>query len=80
MFDWVLGECELDIQQQTAAAQATTSDSEEGELDNFDIDIIEQTFFNFKQKGDDFARKFYETLFSDFPQVKSLFDGTSIDE
>lgn len=73
VFDWVEGECNLDIEQKTASSEITSLPG----LDDFDIDILEQTFFNFKQKGEAFTSKFYETLFTDYPQVKPLFEKTS---
>ncbi|MGD8483653.1 MAG: chemotaxis protein CheW [Thioalkalispiraceae bacterium] len=77
VFDWVEDECDLSITQKASPAETESAADALPGLDDFDIDILEQTFFNFKQKGEAFTRKFYDTLFADFPQVKPLFANST---
>lgn len=47
---------------------------------SFDPAVIEQSFEKAKPIANDIADKFYEILWTDYPQSKALFDGVDMDK
>jgi nitric oxide dioxygenase len=46
---------------------------------SLNIELLEQSFALVKNRGDEFADRFYATLFTDYPSVKPLFANTRIE-
>jgi purine-binding chemotaxis protein CheW len=60
-----------------AAGRAQTVNTDNKELN---IDLLEQSFAELSQHGDLLVKRFYEELFKRYPDVKSLFNNTTIEE
>jgi purine-binding chemotaxis protein CheW len=60
-----------------AAGRAQTVNTDNNELN---IDLLEQSFAELSQHGDLLVKRFYEELFKRYPDVKSLFNNTTIEE
>lgn len=72
VFDWVEDECDLTIT--PLLSSSSESSASDGELD---IKLLEDTFAMLAPQGEKLVARFYEELFKRYPEVQSLFSGTT---
>lgn len=46
---------------------------------SLNVDLLEQSFAQIKDRGEAFSTQFYATLFADYPTVKPLFANTHLE-
>ena len=73
VFDWVEDECDLSISPILTEniESIVASDNE------LDISLIENTFNMLAPQGEQLVARFYEELFKRYPEVQSMFSGTT---
>ena len=70
VFAWVEDECDLIITPITSGKTTNTAPE-------LQVDVLEKTFNALAPKGEQLAARFYEELFSRYPQVVPLFKNTN---
>ena len=91
VFEWVSDDCDLQINSsmvQQSSEQSTAPVSHEKKItpdaeapeNGLDIVSLETSFKLLQPQANELAKRFYETLFLRYPQVKELFKNTSIEQ
>lgn len=78
VFEWVDGDCDLDIS--PIDGQLVSSGSDSASTEEAPLDEISESYAVLKSQGEIFANNFYEQLFEKHPAVKPLFANISSQE
>ncbi len=77
VFEWVDGDCELDIQAQTAAASSSPAAASPAGADT--VELLESSFALLAPRAEELVRTFYSSLFKKYPDLTPMFANTTME-